>query len=311
MILQLLLVTAGFILLYYGAEWLVKGASIIALNLNVSKVVIGVTLVAFGTSSPELFVNLNAAFRGNTGLALSNVAGSNLTNLCIGFGLCAFMCKLRIPKKPFLIDLTYFWVSPLFILFFFFLYPRGALPFWTFVPFAFLFFLYLFTITKRLKAPEKNDLPKVRLAAGIALFILGCVLLFSGGELVRYSAIIIARLLEVSQSTIGLTMVAMGTSIPDVMASLIAARRGETAIAIGNLLGSNIFNILLVLGGTTLVSFQDIPADTSILWDYVLVGGTSLLFAVSVLLSPRFGRIRGAFFLLVFPAYLIVRLLLL
>jgi cation:H+ antiporter len=310
-LLQVLLVTAGFFLLYFGANLLVRGATAVALNLNVSKVVIGITLVAFGTSSPELFVNLNAAYRGNTGLALSNVAGSNLTNLCIGFGLCALVGRLVIARDKFRIDLTYFAITPLFVLFFFFVYPGKQLPFWTFVPFTGFFIAYLMTAKRRLRSGETNDLQKTGLVVGIGIFLLGCVTLYAGGELVRRSAVEIAEMLHVPESVIGLTIVAVGTSIPDVMASLVAMRRRETSIAVGNLLGSNIFNVLLVLGGTTLVSMQNIEADLGIMMDYVLAGAAAVLFVIMVTLSPRFGPYKGLFFLLIYPAYMVIRLLIL
>ncbi|MFH2001650.1 MAG: calcium/sodium antiporter [Planctomycetota bacterium] len=310
MLTSILLAAVGFVVLYYGAEWLVTGATSMALNLNVSKVVVGLTLVAFGTSSPELFVNLIAAYKGHTGLALANVAGSNLTNLCLGFGCCALVGIVRIPKQRYMTDLIYFWVSPCLVLFFFTVYPGNRLPLYATATFLGLILLYFVSIKKRLRSKEVNDRPRFRLPLSVLIFLCGCGTLYLGGELILYSAIAITRFLGVSEAIIGLTIVAVGTSVPDVMASIIAIKKGESSIAVGNLLGSNIFNILLVLGGTLVASWEDLPADRLCIIDYATVCAVSFLFFVLVLRFSKVSRISGYALILLYTAYMIIRIIL-
>jgi cation:H+ antiporter len=309
MLVHILFVTFSFFILYYGAELLVRGATALALNLKVSKVVVGLTLVAFGTSSPELFVNLVAAGTGHTGFALTNVAGSNLANLCIGFGACALVGKLVIEKAKFRPDLLFFSLTPFLIVFFFLVFPGGyKAPFWACAPLLLLFIFYLITVKKRVVTKEESETPKHGLPVGILLFLLGCGMLYGGGRLVLYSSVAIAEHLGISETIIGLTLVAVGTSIPDVMASAVAIRKQETSIAVGNLLGSNIFNILLVLGGTSLISMQDLMADKMILMDYCMVGVTSVIFAILVGITPWFSRTKGVVFILIYVAYMVIRI---
>lgn len=310
MLLSIVYVTAGFAVLYFGAEWLVKGARSIALNLNVSKIVVGLTLVAFGTSSPELFVNVVAAYRGNTGLALGNVAGSNLTNLCLGFGLCAMVGTLAIARQKYFTDLLFFFLTPAIVLFLFTVYPGGYLPYWTFLVFLVLIFLYLRSVKSRIHGEKDNDIDKGSLVLGILLFLVGCGTLYGGGELILYSATRIAEELGLSETIIGLTIVAAGTSIPDVMASLIAMRKKEISIAVGNLLGSNIFNILLVLGGTLVASGESLVASRDVIMDYGAVCITSFLFFLLVLRFSRIHRITGAAFIVFYVGYMAARILL-
>ncbi len=309
MLTQILFITASFLILYFGARLLIHGASSIAVNLGVSKVVVGVTLVAFGTSSPEFIVNVVAAYRDHTGFALTNIAGSNLTNLCIGFGICALLGGLVVDRIKFKIDLWFFFGTPLLLLMFFLVGPGMNLSRLAGIPFAILFIVYLLTLRGRLKAGriENNGTPGPRLLPGVFCFLAGCATLYGGGELVLYGSINIAKLLGISDTIIGLTIVAVGTSIPDVMASIIAFRKRETSIAVGNLLGSNIFNILLVLGGTLLVSWRDLAAEGKILTDYVLVCATSTVFFLFVLLSPRIRKIGGAALISVYIGYMVFR----
>lgn len=307
MLLPLLFVAIGFTVLYFGADWLVRGASTIASNLNVSKVIVGLTLVAFGTSSPELFVNLIASYRGHTGLALANIAGSNLTNLCIGFGICAFLGRVVLNRKKYRIDLAYFSLTPILIVFFFIIFPRQRLPFWAIVPFAIAFILYLISLKRRLYSEEVEENKQKKLIYGISYFLGGLVTLYLGGELVFRSALKISNYLGISETVIGITLVAFGTSIPDVMASVVAIRKGENSIAVGNLIGSNIFNILLVLGGTLLISGQDLFANQVIIKDYIMVSISSIFFIIIVSLSQRVSRLSGLILIAIYIIYMAIR----
>jgi cation:H+ antiporter len=313
MLVSVLLVLPGFLILYYGAERLIRGATSIAHYLNLSKVAVGLTLVALGTSSPELFVNVVAGYRGHTSFALSNVSGSNLTNLCLGFGLCSLVGAVFIRKQRYLNDLIFLFATPAIVLFAFLVYPGGGeLPFLTFLLFAALLGIYLYSASKRLKKGQghhrENNAPRKQLWLGILWFLAGGGMLYGGGELILHCSIRIAEGLGVSEAVIGLTVVAIGTSIPDVMASVIATRRGETFIAVGNLVGSNIFNILLVLGGTLLASGQCLFADARVIMDYGAVTVLSLLFFLIVLRTSRFHRFSGILFILLYLSYMICRI---
>jgi len=298
----------GLVSLYYGAEWLVDGAIRVAPYLKISKVVVGLVLVAFGTSSPELFVNIIAAINGRTGLALSNVSGSNLTNLCVGFGLCAIVGTLVVNKKTFGVDLIYFALTPLLVLLFMILVPGPTLPLWSAMPLVGLFILYLTIIGKRPNDDEAEETTGKRsFLLGFILFLIGCGALYGGGELVVRNAVSIGAYLGISETILGLTVVAFGTSIPDTVASIAAVRKNETDIAVGNLLGSNIFNILLILGSTLLVAWQGLTADPGIVMDYTVVTILSILFVGLVLISKNVHRLSGGFLILVYLAYMVYR----
>lgn len=309
MLLAIILLCVGFVCLYYGAKWLVDGACSVAVSLNLSKVVVGVALVAFGTSAPELFVNLIAAFRGHSGIALSNISGSNLTNICVGFGICAIVGSLEIHFKKFWFDMIFFVSAPIVILFFLCVYPGGYLPFYGSFFLIGLFFVYVISIRKRLYETEAEIESGVKPGAsrGFFVFLGGVVTLYLGGEFVLRNALAIGRVLEVSEPVLGLTIVAVGTSLPDVMASIIAIRRNELSIAVGNLLGSNVFNILLVLGVTLMASGSDLSARGIIVVDYVMVLVVSLLFAALGCMLTRIRPLMGALMLVIYLIYITLR----
>ena len=312
MIIPLLLMIAGFVSLYYGAEWLVDGAIKVALKLKISKVVVGLVLVAFGTSAPELFVNLIAALNGRTGFALSNISGSNLTNLCFGFGACAILGTLIVDKKKFGIDLAYFAITPLLALIFLTLAPGDSLPLWSAAPLLLLFALFLYFINQRSR-DEGGDETRVsnrQTFLGLLLFLLGCGALYVGGELVVRSAVTIGVALGISEAVLGLTVVAFGTSIPDTMASIVASQKGETDIAVGNLLGSNIFNILLILSGTLLFSWGPLQANPNIIMDYTVITVMPFVFIVLVTFSEGVSRLSGGGLILIYAFYMLYRVLL-
>ncbi len=298
------LMLLGFVSLYFGAEWLVDGAIKIAARLKIAKAVVGLVLVAFGTSSPELFVNLIAALDGRTGLALSNVSGSNLTNICIGFGLCALLGVLIIHRSQFWLDLLYFALTPLLIFSFMLVAGGDTLPYWSVFPLYILFVVYLILISGRAIDEVGNEDEESNLPWAIFKFLAGCVGLYAGGEFVVRNAVTIGEVIGISEAILGLTIVAIGTSIPDAAASIIAVRKGETDIAVGNLLGSNIFNILLILSTTLLFSNQGLLGNQSILIDYAVVTGASLFFIMLISLSHRISRFSGVLLLILYFGYM-------
>ena len=319
-----LLLVGGCVLLYWGAIWLVQGASEIALNLHISKAIIGLSLVAFGTSAPELIVNLIAAYQGQTGFALTNVSGSNLTNLLVGFGLCGVITGLLIHWRSFLYDLSALVISaliPVGIMLLMLLQGKEPhLPFWSVLPLVAGLAAYLFTLARRGMRTEPKDTdgkPSRPIAISVILFLLGAITLYGGGQFVLDAAVQIAKHFQIDASLVGLTLVAAGTSIPDAIASIVAARRGEHDIAVGNLLGSNIANILAVITGTLLASRVSqseiqlaagtLKASHSILIDYVMIVAASLVFFGIAVRWGRITRVSGLVMIAVYLCYMGLR----
>ena len=310
MVLNLILLSVSFVFLYYGAKWLVVGASIIANRLNISKVVVGTTLVAFGTSTPELFVNTIAAYHGHNGIALSNISGSNLANLCLGYGLCACFGKLIIDKKKFGLDLVYFCSAPLLVLFFLVVFPGSKIPLWGAGVLIIPLILYIRSMKNRLyDSSEQTGRSRDSLYKGLLIFLTGVIVLYLSGELIVRSALQIGECFGVSETIMGLTVVAVGTSLPDLTASLVAVKRGEASIAVGNLLGSNIFNILLVLSSSLIASRRALIANNAVITDYSMVFIASVLFVLTVLKREKVGRVRGGILIAVYFAYIASRVL--
>jgi cation:H+ antiporter len=306
-----LLLLAGFVALYYGAEWLVAGASEIASHLNISRSVVGLTLVAFGTSAPEFFVNVIAAADGHTEIAMANVAGSNLTNLCIGFGLTSMVVVVPLLREKFLTDLIFLMITPMIVMVALLVTNPSVLPVAALIPFSIALIWYLVSLFRRRKS-EDLDLPTKhdKIIIPLGTFVLGACALYLGGELVFHNSVDLATAIGVSESVIGLTIVAFGTSIPDVTASVVAARRGELDIAAGNLIGSNISNILVVLGAT-LIAAGGVPlaAKGAILIDYGLVCLLTTIFVCVMIRTQRLTRVMGSALLLTFLVYVSIRVM--
>ncbi|NIP84560.1 MAG: hypothetical protein GTO03_02990, partial [Planctomycetales bacterium] len=281
-------------------------------------------LVAFGTSAPEMFVNLLAGYHGETGFALSNVSGSNLTNICVGFGLCGLLGGVAIKWSTFRTDGAVLVLSAGMITAILLLHGSPPhVPFWATAPLLGFLLIYLISLLRRgVIGPEQPAGPDTSAAAMlgyVALLLAGTVALYGGGQLVLDSAVAVAQQFHVDPALIGLTIVAAGTSVPDTVASLIAARRGEHEIAVGNLLGSNISNVLVVLSGTLLASrLGGKPADgpgvlmasPDILLDYVMVCGVSLAFVVLAVTSQHVRRPAGLAMLVFYGAYMSYRVIL-
>jgi len=305
----------GFVLLYKGGDLLVTGAAGIARKKNIPAFIVGITLVAFGTSSPELFFNMISALHGNAEFALSNVSGSNLINLCVGIGISAMIATLSIKRQVFAKDLLFLFMGPLLILIFVTVSGRTVLTrvhgLLLFVGFA----GYLFW-TNREMIRHSRKLPKSdRVCLGVAckrewgIFFLGGVMLYAGGEIIFRNALAIVEKLQISESIVGLTVIAVGTSIPDCAASIIAVFKNQKDIAIGNILGSNIFNIFLVLAATIVAFNEPIFFSQSNLFDYLSVFILSLLFFIVAITRQSYGPVLGFLTLAYYPLSLVVRIL--
>lgn len=299
---------AGCVLLYAGAHWLVRGAATVAEIMGIPKSVVGLTLVALGTSAPEMVVNFLAALNGHTEFALSNVSGSNLANLCVGFGLCALFGPVLVRRREFYLDSFFLFLTPLLVLSLFYV-GGDKLPLAGALPLTIVLAVYLLTLLGRTGFSEVDETVKRSGFTGPALFLLGAVCLYAGGELILRASLEAAKLLNVSEAIVGLTIVAAGTSIPDIAASVIACRRGEYAIAVGNLVGSNISNIVVVLNGTILVSQGSLPTTRQINGDYAMVLLASFLFWAVGTYKECLPRWMALGMLAGYALYLILRIL--
>ncbi len=249
----LLAIIGGFVILTLGAEALVRGASAIALRLGIAPLVIGLTIVAFGTSAPELAVSLKSALAGKSGIALGNVIGSNIANIGLILAITALIRPIQVQSQMVRRDIPIMIVASLL---FWGLLLDGGLSFWDGALFTTLLFLYLsfsyISSKKGANSEELNERPQKPLLS-VLLIIIGIAMLVSGGILFVDGAVELATALGISEVIIGLTIVAIGTSMPELVTSVVAARKGESDIAIGNIVGSNLFNILGILGITALI----------------------------------------------------------
>lgn len=277
MILQFLLLIAGFLLLIKGADWLVENSSSFARKKNISDLAIGLTIVAFGTSAPELVVNVVASYQGHEDIVFANIIGSNNFNLFFILGVAGLI-------SPLLVQHTTVWkeipISLFAAVVLYFLVLEGFLSRWDALILIIFFLAFLFYVYKQLKDVPSTSPAPVKERSNMKIFgfiILGLTGLIVGGRLVVESAMDIAGSLGMSEKIIGITIVAAGTSLPELATSVIAALKKNNDIAVGNIIGSNIFNIFFILGLSALV--RPINFDSVFNTDlFLLFGGTTLLF---------------------------------
>ncbi len=251
-----LFVLGGLILLIAGGNWLLKSAVDLSLKLNIPKIVIGMTVVSFATSAPELIVSVNAALEGFPDLAIGNVVGSNIANLGLVLAITILLGNIDVKRSFYTTDWPIMMLASL--LFFFFIYFDGVLQMYEgiiMVVFLFLFLVYLLRFQKKAVEEEDNQPVVMMPLWKTALYLgLGGVALWGGSELLITGAVGLAKNFGVSERVIAITVVSIGTSIPELAASIIAIIRKEKAISLGNLIGSNIFNLLAVLGITAIIT---------------------------------------------------------
>lgn len=297
---QIVLLAVGFAMLIKGADWFVDGASGIAGRLGIPQIVVGLTIVAMGTSAPEAAVSITAALRDNADIAVGNVVGSNILNILIILGITSVIAPLAVRKSTWKIEIPY--MIGITLIFVFLGRAGGNLSFaeglllWG----LFLAYLvYLFLLAKRQREEkQKNEKSLGRLlvclAAGGAVVVLG-------SDITVDSATQIARALGVSDRFIGLTIVALGTSLPELVTSVAAARKGNADIAIGNIVGSNIFNILFVLGTSALIT--PVPYRADFLTDGIIAAMSGVLLWAAVLRKKQLTRLWGIVMLVCYAAY--------
>ena len=260
------LILIGFILLILGGNWLLKSAVSISLGLKIPKIIIGMTVVSFATSAPELIVSINSAVNGYPDLALGNVIGSNIANLALVLGITLLIAEMDVQKSFFTTNWPVMMIAS--ILLFLFLHNDYLISDFEgliFILFLIFFLVYLFRFQNYDiidDLPEDVDL--LPASKTFIFFLLGSVGLWGGSEMLITGATDLAITLGVGERLIGVTVVSVGTSIPELAASIIAVLKKEKAISLGNLIGSNIFNILAVVGITSLIT--PIPANDHVIY---------------------------------------------
>lgn len=299
-------IVIGLVGLYYGAEWLVHGAVSAARRLGVSPLIASLVIVGFGTSLPELLVSVRAAMTGAPGIALGNVVGSNIANILLIIGVSAIIFPIAGWDKSVRRDAAVMVGSAviLLLLVHFETIGRGA----GLVLLA-LLALYLFRTyfaARKCDAPTE-DLPGTTLPlwqAGL-IVISGLVILMIGAEALIRGATALAQHYGVSDSVIGLTVVALGTSLPELATAIVAASKKHSDVAIGNVTGSCIFNILCILGATAVIAPMPVPAGFSSLDVPVMLAAT-VFFAAMLFFAPKFHRATGALMLVAYVGYVAV-----
>lgn len=308
-----LFLVVGLALLVKGADWLVDGASKLAKRLGVTDLVIGLTIVAFGTSMPEFVVNMVSVADGATDLAITNILGSNIINTLVILGCSALVCPLVAQRSTIRLDIPLNIVAGVLVLVFVFISspmePKGlsrveglALL----VVFA-AFLVYTF-YTAKADATTTTESTPFPLWKCVVLILAGLVSLVVGGEMIVKTAVAIARYCGVAEAVIGLTIVALGTSLPELATSVVAAFKHNNDIAIGNVVGSNIFNVFFILGTSAII--KHLPVYPGIEIDAALVAVSAI--AVWLLLCNKnrsINRWGGALLLVLYAGYLTYRLL--
>ena len=304
MMLHVLLLTVGFVFLVKGADWFVEGAAGIAKKLGIPQLVIGLTIVAMGTSMPEAAVSITSALSGSAGISIGNVVGSNILNILIILGITAVLTNIRIQKTTFRYEIP-FMIGITIILMAFGItgnqitFLEGIL-FWL----LFLIFLgYLFVISKKGSVQDEEEIKELPLWKGVLGIIIGGILVVKGSDFAVEGATEIARYFGMSERFIGLTIVAFGTSLPELVTSVTAARRGNADIAIGNIVGSNIFNILFVIGTTALIC--NVPFDQKFVIDTIVAIFSGVLLWAGTIRYKELRKNCGIVMLLCYAGYFI------
>lgn len=309
-----ILFVLGFVFLIKGADVLVKGSTVIARKLQISDMVIGLTIVSFGTSMPELIVSLISAINGNSDLAIGNVLGSNIANTLLILGASAIISRLPIQKNTVLSEIPFSLIATLLIGFLanaaLFEGSRdlmisridGIILLFFFL----LFMLYIYRAAKdgTYAVEAGPSVSESSYAKSITYVLVGVAGLFLGGKWVVDGAVLLAGAFGMSESFIGLTVVAVGTSLPELVTSALAAYRRQADIAVGNVIGSNIFNILWILGlSATIYPLPfDLISNTDIMM--IIFSSSLLLIAVSLGKTYSIGRFSGIIFVIVYMGYI-------
>ena len=302
-IIQFVLLIVGFVFLIKGSDFFVDGASSIASLLKIPTIIVGLTIVALGTSAPEAAVSITSSLTGSNALAVSNVIGSNMFNILMVIGIAALLGELVMEKQvlekdlPFLVGITLLWA--IFIVIGWDITNIEGI---ILLAIMVAYIAYLVYSTKKSGGATEVEKPKYSLPYSIIFILVGLAGIVIGGDLVVDSASAIAIAFGMSETLVGLTIVAIGTSLPELVTSLTALRKGENQMVIGNVIGSNIFNILFVLGASSAISA--IPLNSGMLIDVILMIFVTVLCFIFGKTQEKYDKKEGAILVILFIAYM-------
>lgn len=304
-VLQFVLLIVGFVLLMKGADWFVDGASKIADKFGIPHIVIGLTIVAFGTSAPEAAVSISAALKGSVDLAISNVLGSNIMNVLLILGLSSIIYPLAVKKSAIKFDIPFVFVVSVLML------VCGAMDgnvgrvdgliFWVLL---ISYLIYMIRLTKKSQEASEDFEPageNDKIWKLLLLIIVGGVMIVAGSDVTVDAASNIATEFGMDERLIGLTIVAFGTSLPELVTSCIAAKKKETDIAVGNIVGSNLFNILFVLGTSAVIT--PVTYKTEFIFDNVVAVLVMVVLWLFVFRKQKLNRAGGIIMLVMYAVY--------
>ena len=301
--LNLFLLVLGFVLLIKGADFFVDGSSSIAKIMKIPTVIIGLTIVSIGTSLPEAAVSITASLHNNPDLSIANVVGSNIFNLLGVVGasavICPFIVDKMIMKRDFPICIAITGILAVMLVDCKLTFLESLILFVLFV--AYIVLLVMSALKNREEASE--DYKVLSPGKSLLFIVLGVAGIIAGGQLTVDSAVFFAEALNMSELLIGLTIVAVGTSLPELVTSIVAARKGESEIALGNVIGSNIFNILFILGMSGML--QELKCDPGALIDTVLLIVLSLLMYFVCVSGKKVSRLEGYTSIVIYIVYVI------
>lgn len=311
MLLAIFFLIIGLVMLVFGGEYLVKGAASLAKKWGVSTLVVGLTVVAFGTSMPELVVNVFSAFKGATDIAIGNIIGSNIANILLILGVSALILPLAVKESTTWKEIPFAVLAGWMVLFmgndiFFDGLKENVLTRTdglALISVFVIFLYYVFTLAKN-GVTEQEDVQIFGWFKSSFFVILGLVLLFFGGKILVDNAIILARLAGMSEALIGLTIVAVGTSLPELVTSAVAAYHKQADIAVGNIVGSNIFNIFWILGLTSII--KPLPFGSGMNFDILAEIIITLILFLFLFIGTkkRLDRWQGVAFIVMYIAYI-------
>lgn len=305
-LLQVALLVIGFVLLMKGADWFVDGAAGIADRLGIPQLVIGLTIVAMGTSLPEAAVSIASAMKGNAGITIGNVLGSNIMNVLVILGLTAVICAIPVQKSTAYIEIPFVIVITV-ILSVLGLMDNQVNLLEGVILWA-LMIVYLIYLAKMAKKgngqeEEQEEGKKKPVWLMIVMVLIGAAMIVFGSDITVDAASAIARIFGMDDRLIGLTIVAFGTSLPELVTSVTAAIKGKTDIAVGNIVGSNIFNILFVVGTVALIT--PVVYSSAFLIDSVVAVAAVVLLFLCVIKNKKLGRLGGIVMLLGYAGYFV------
>lgn len=315
-LLDLVLLVVGFVLLIKGADYFVEGSAAVAKKFNIPGVVIGLTIVAMGTSAPELAVSVSAGLAGSNALAISNVIGSNIFNLIVVLGVCAILSPVAVDKAILKRDFPFSLAATILVgLFISDLaltgsmistdsgLSSGTIRRWEAIILLVLFIIYIFiTVRSAIKNREEGEeIESLPIWKSLTFIILGVAAIIGGGQLVVNSAKAIALFCGMSETLVGLTIVAIGTSLPELVTSIVASKKGQNGMAVGNVVGSNIFNLLMILGVSSAI--HPIAASFESVIDISVLFILSILILIFCKTKGKINRTEGFVMVLLYVAY--------